>query len=113
MPEDSEEDFLSWLQRNKQTEQAIERFWKTVLVSALNEDLDRISVRYAAQVFRESFMKSAAAGKMGLPSIPLSDLYGSAIEYIRLAERRGASAVVGDCRSDPSKNEVGVLTGFG
>jgi squalene-associated FAD-dependent desaturase len=83
LPEDSDENFLSWLYRNKQTEQAIERFWKTVLVSALNEDLDRLSVRYAAQVFRESFMKSAAAGKMGLPSIPLSDLYGSAVEYIR------------------------------
>src|SRR6266704_2091717 len=60
LPEDSEENFLSWLKRNKQTEQAIERFWKTVLVSALNEDLDRMSVRYAAQVFRESFIKSAA-----------------------------------------------------
>src|SRR5205807_10634611 len=83
LPDDSGEDFLSWLRRNKQTEQAIERFWKTVLVSALNEDLGRISVRYAAQVFRESFMKSAEAGKMGLPSIPLSDLYGSAAEYIR------------------------------
>jgi len=83
LPEDSEADFLSWLKRNKQTEQAIERFWKVVLVSALNEDLDRMSVRYAAQVFRESFIKSPAAGKMGLPTIPLSDLYGSAAEYIR------------------------------
>jgi zeta-carotene desaturase len=83
LPEDSPEDFLSWLRRHKQTEQAIERFWKTVLVSALNEDLDRISIRYAAQVFRESFMKSAVAGRMGLPSIPLSDLYGSAADYIQ------------------------------
>jgi zeta-carotene desaturase len=83
LPEDSKEDFLTWLRRNKQPEQAINRFWKTVLVSALNEELDRISVHYAAQVFRESFMKSAAGGRMGLPSIPLSDLYGSAVEYIR------------------------------
>lgn len=83
LPEDSGEDFLAWLKRHKQTERAIERFWKTVLVSALNEDLDRVSVRYAAQVFRESFMKSAAAGKMGLPTIPLSDLYGVATDYIR------------------------------
>src|SRR5579864_209575 len=30
LPEDSGEDFLSWLRRNKQTEQAIDRFWKTV-----------------------------------------------------------------------------------
>jgi squalene-associated FAD-dependent desaturase len=83
LPEDSEEDFLLWLLRHGQTERAIERFWKVVLVSALNEDLNRLSVRYAAQVFRESFLKSAPAGRMGVPSIPLSDLYASAIDYIR------------------------------
>ena len=80
---DSEEDFLSWLRRHGQTERAIDRFWKTVLVSALNEDLDRVSCRYAAQVFRESFMNSSEAGRMGVPNIPLSQLYSSAIEYIR------------------------------
>ncbi|HET9182852.1 MAG TPA: hydroxysqualene dehydroxylase HpnE [Candidatus Angelobacter sp.] len=80
---DSTEDFLSWLRRHGQTEPAIDRFWKTVLVSALNEDLDRISTRYAAQVFRESFMNSPAAGRMGVPSIPLSQLYSSAIDYIQ------------------------------
>ena len=112
LPEDSSEDFLSWLRRHKQTEQAIERFWKTVLVSALNEDLDRMSVRYAAQVFRESFMKSAAAGRMGLPSIPLSDLYGSAIEYIRA--RRGQVLLRSSVTAiGPKQDRVGVLTGAG
>jgi zeta-carotene desaturase len=82
LPEDSEENFLQWLQRQGQTRNAIERLWKPVLVSALNEDLDRVSVPYAVQVFRESFLKSAAAGRMGLPSVPLSELYASAIEYI-------------------------------
>jgi squalene-associated FAD-dependent desaturase len=82
LPEDSEENFLQWLQRQGQTRNAVERLWKPVLVSALNEDLDRVSVRYAVQVFRESFLKSAAAGRMGLPSVPLSELYSSAIEYI-------------------------------
>jgi squalene-associated FAD-dependent desaturase len=112
LPEDTSEDFLSWLRRNKQTQQAIDRFWKTVLVSALNEDLDRISARYAAQVFRESFMKSAAAGRMGLPSIPLSDLYGFATEYIqsrggRVLLRTSVTAV------GPKQDQVGVLTGSG
>lgn len=83
---DSGEDFLSWLRRHGQTQPAIERFWKTVLVSALNEDLDRISSRYAAQVFRESFMNSAEGGRMGVPSIPLSQLYSAAIDYIRARE---------------------------
>jgi zeta-carotene desaturase len=112
LPEDSDESFLAWLRHNKQTEQAIDRFWKTVLVSALNEDLDRISVRYAAQVFRESFMKSAAAGRMGLPIIPLSDLYGSAVEYIRAhggqVWLRSVVTAIG-----PKQNCVGVLSSLG
>jgi squalene-associated FAD-dependent desaturase len=112
LPEDSSEDFLSWLRRHKQTEQAIERFWKTVLVSALNEDLNRISVRYATQVFRESFMKSAAAGRMGVPSVPLSDLYGKAIEYIRA---RGGEVLLRSSVTaiGPKQDRVGVLAGSG
>ncbi len=81
--DDPDQNFLQWLRQHHQTAQAIERFWKVVLVSALNEDLDRTSVRYAVQVFRESFMKSAAAGRLGVPRVPLSDLYNSAAEYIR------------------------------
>ena len=57
LPPDAGEPFLSWLRGHGQTERAIERFWQVVLVSALNEDLDRVSSRYAAQVFRESFLK--------------------------------------------------------
>lgn len=83
LPEDTAENFLLWLQRHGQTERAIERFWKPVLVSALNEDLDRMSVRYAAQVFRESFLKSASAGAMGVPRVPLTELYSAAGDYIR------------------------------
>ncbi|MBZ5663626.1 MAG: hydroxysqualene dehydroxylase HpnE [Acidobacteriia bacterium] len=82
-PEDRGESFLTWLKRHGQTEQAIERFWKTILVSALNEDLDQVSVPYAAQVVRESFLKSAAAGRMGIPTVPLTELYGTAGAYIR------------------------------
>jgi zeta-carotene desaturase len=82
IPRDTGESFLTWLHRHKQTEQAIERFWKPVLVSALNEDLDRVSVPYAAQVVRESFLKSAAAGRMGVPTVPLTELYGVAGDYI-------------------------------
>jgi len=82
-PRDKGKSFLSWLREHHQTERAIERFWKTVLVSALNEDLDRVSVPYAAQVIRESFLKSAAAGRIGVPSVPLTELYGVAGEYIQ------------------------------
>jgi len=83
LPPDTSENFAHWLQRHHQTQRAIDRFWKPVLVSALNEDLDRISVHYAAKVFRESFLLSPQSGRMGIPSIPLSELYGAAIGYLR------------------------------
>ena len=86
-PADSGENFLDWLKRHGQTEQAIDRFWKTILVSALNEDLDQVSVPYAAQVVRESFLKSARAGVMGIPTVPLTELYNTGGDYIR--ERGG------------------------
>ncbi len=86
LPPDSGQTFQSWLERHGQTKQAIDRFWAPVLVSALNEDLDRISVPYAALVFRDSFLKSAEAGRMGVPAVPLSQLYGTAAQYI---EARG------------------------
>jgi squalene-associated FAD-dependent desaturase len=87
LPRETSEDFLSWLKRHGQTEQSISRFWAPVLISALNDDLDQVSVRYAALVFRDSFLKSAAAGKMGVPAAPLSEIYGRAGDYI--AERGG------------------------
>jgi len=82
-PAERGETFLAWLKRHGQTERAIERFWQTILVSALNEDLDQVSVPYAAQVIRESFLKSSAAGRMGVPSVPLAELYGAAGDVIR------------------------------
>jgi squalene-associated FAD-dependent desaturase len=79
---DTGQSFQAWLSRHRQTENAIERFWKPILVSALSEDLDLISIPSAAQVVRES-MKSPAARQMGVPSIPLTDLYNRAGDYIR------------------------------
>ncbi len=79
---DTGKSFLQWCHDHHQTTNAIERFWKPILVSALSEDLDLISISYAAQVVRES-MKSPAARHMGVPNIPLTDLYNRAGDYIR------------------------------
>jgi zeta-carotene desaturase len=83
VPADSSEDFLRWLRRKRQTQAAIDRFWAPVLISSLNEELDKCSVKYAAMVVREAFLKSAEAGRMGVPTVPLSDLHGVAADYIR------------------------------
>jgi squalene-associated FAD-dependent desaturase len=82
VPEDSREDFLAWLRRKGQTQRAIDHFWAPVLISSLNEELDKTSVKYACMVFRDAFLKSAEAGMMGVPTVPLSELYGVAERYI-------------------------------
>jgi squalene-associated FAD-dependent desaturase len=112
LPPDSEENFLAWLRRHHQTEKAIKRFWEPVLVSALNEDLELISVRYAAKVFRDSFMKSAQAGRMGLPAIPLSDLYAAAIGYI---QSRGGEVLLRNPVTTfvPEENGVAITSNLG
>src|SRR5580698_5514693 len=79
---DTKRSFQQWLDDHGQTKNAVERFWKPILISALSEDLDRISISAAAQVVRES-MKSPAARHMGVPTVPLTDLYNEAGDYIR------------------------------
>ena len=83
VPDDNEENFAHWLQRHGQTSGAIERFWKPVLVSALNEDPEHMSVRYAGEVIRQSLLQSPVGSRMGVPTIPLSDLYGRAVDYLK------------------------------
>jgi squalene-associated FAD-dependent desaturase len=79
---DTGESFQQWLDRHGQTNIAIGRFWRPILVSALSEELDRISIPAAAQVVRES-MKSPEARHMGVPTVPLTDLYNAAGDYVR------------------------------
>src|SRR5882672_6590773 len=79
---DTGQSFAQWLQEHGQTQRAIDRFWKPILISALSEELELISVPYAAQVVRES-MKTPAARHMGVPTIPLTELYNAAGDYVR------------------------------
>jgi squalene-associated FAD-dependent desaturase len=79
---DTGQSFQHWLDQHGQTKQAVERFWRPILVSALSEELDLISISAAAQVVRES-MKSSAARQMGVPTVPLTHLYNQAGDYIR------------------------------
>lgn len=64
-----------WLEDHGQTSGAIELFWRTVLVSALNEDLERTSARYGIKVFLDGFLNNAKAYHMGVPATDLGTLY--------------------------------------
>jgi zeta-carotene desaturase len=66
-----------WLEEKRQPPRAIERFWRQVLVSAINEELDRMAALHAFQVFRLGFLARSDSYEMGVPSVPLGHLYGS------------------------------------
>jgi squalene-associated FAD-dependent desaturase len=89
-PADLEEDggisMLDWLRRRGQTTGAIERFWRVVLVSALNEELDRTDARYGVDVFWKAFLSNRKGYRMGVPAVPLANLYDGCKAAI---ERRG------------------------
>ena len=87
---DKGKSFQQWLdQHHQSSHEAVARFWRPILVSALSEEMERISVSAAAQVIRES-MKSPAAREMGVPMVPLTDLYNAAGDYVR---KRGGQLV--------------------
>ncbi|MGC9199258.1 MAG: hydroxysqualene dehydroxylase HpnE [Acidobacteriaceae bacterium] len=85
-PARDDEPFSAWLRRTRQSERAIRHFWEPIVVGTLNDTFERCSTRYAGQVFHESFLNSAAGGRFGIPSQPLSEFYGW---VARLAQQQG------------------------
>ncbi|MBI4457092.1 MAG: FAD-dependent oxidoreductase [Acidobacteria bacterium] len=66
---------LDWLCQQRQPKRAIERFWRVVLVSALNEELDRASASYGIDVFWKAFLANRRGFELGIPAVRLADLY--------------------------------------
>jgi squalene-associated FAD-dependent desaturase len=89
---------LDWLHEKRQTETAIARFWNQVLVSAVNETLDRMAASHGFQVFWLGFLARANTYEMGIPAVPLGDLYGPdawrRIGNVRLHPRAAVDQVI-------------------
>jgi zeta-carotene desaturase len=66
---------IDWLREKKQTESAIRRFWGQVLVSAVNEDLERMAASHGFHVFWLGFLAASNSYQMGIPAVPLGELY--------------------------------------
>ena len=88
-----DEPMLDWLKQQRQTPRAIEHFWRAILTSALNEDLERLSCRHAFQVFWESFLRNRQGYRMGVPATPLGQLYSSEILHTKCRLRLGTVVV--------------------
>ncbi len=78
---------LDWLLQKRQTPRAIDRFWRQVLVGAVNEDLDRMAAVHGFQVIWLGFLARADSYELGIPSVPLAQLYAAGA-WQRLASVR-------------------------
>jgi zeta-carotene desaturase len=87
-PVRDEESVEQWLKRTRQTELSIRHFWNPILMATLNDRVAHCSTRYAGKVFHELFIKSSTGGRLGIPTVPLSEFYQA---IARLIESRGGT----------------------
>jgi squalene-associated FAD-dependent desaturase len=73
---------LDWLKQQRQTQRAIDRFWRVVLVSALDEELDKTDARFGIDVFWKAFLSNSHGYRMGVPVVPLAELYDGCRAFI-------------------------------
>jgi zeta-carotene desaturase len=60
-------------------------FWEPIIISACNLPLERVAAVHALQVFQDGFLAGAWHATMGIPAIPLAELYGPAADVIQQA----------------------------
>lgn len=77
LPATQQQIALDWLRSTGQTPRAIERFWSTIIVSALGEELSRTSLAAVAKVLQDGFLRHRDAYHLLVPQRPLGELFGS------------------------------------
>jgi squalene-associated FAD-dependent desaturase len=89
-----------WLKKHGQTDGAIKRFWQVVMVSALNEELERTDAGYGIAVFWKGFLSTRRGFEVGIPTVPLAELYDGCRDAVT---RRG-----GEVRTRAAIREIRV-----
>ena len=79
-----------WLKAHGATKRAVEAFWKPFLISALNDELGDIDADYGIGTAVRAMLLNRSGYEVGLPMVPLGDLYAPCIDYI---EQRGGRVV--------------------
>ncbi len=84
----------TWLARHFQSQRTIDRFWGTILVSALGEQVDRVAMGPVKKVLVDGFAATRDAFHLLVPSQPLSKLMDlaprSALEALRVEVQCGS-----------------------
>lgn len=77
---DDDQPLLPWLLKHRQNHATISRFWSIVLVSALNESVERVGLKYARKVFVDAFLRDRKGFEVQVPTVPLGRLYGEEMQ---------------------------------
>ncbi|MCC9599609.1 hydroxysqualene dehydroxylase HpnE [Stieleria sp. JC731] len=86
-------DAASWLRKSGQSDQTIRHFWDVILVSALGEQSDRVSMAAARKVLVDGFAIARGASDVLVPTRPLAELFGRAVP--EELKRRGVCVQTG------------------
>jgi squalene-associated FAD-dependent desaturase len=74
--------FAEFLDEQDQPASVVDSFWNTVIVSACNLGVNRVSAALAMMVFQEGFLANRWSYTMGLSTVPLVELYEPAARMI-------------------------------
>jgi len=80
--------FSSWLAENGQTDEIVQKLYDPIVVSGLNENTRDASAGYALKIFRDALLVNARGYLLGLPNVPLGELYAEfPVRDVRLGAR--------------------------
>lgn len=84
---------LDWLRTHSQPERVIERFWRQVLVSAINVELEDMAAAHGFQVIWLGFLAASDSYEMGVSRIPLAQLYTRPVTGLRFHAKSPVTAL--------------------
>ncbi|XZE17919.1 hydroxysqualene dehydroxylase HpnE [Pirellulaceae bacterium SH449] len=70
---------IDWLRSKRQSDRCLERFWETILVSALGEKITRVTLGAMRKVLIDGFAKTRDAFHLLVPNKPLAALSDAAM----------------------------------
>ena len=103
----------SWLFAQGQDKTTIRDFWSVIVVSALGESIDRVSLAAVRKVFVDGFAAARGASDVLVPKLPLVELIGG--QLTAAIERLGVEVRTGQVvrQISPDRNPVIVTTADG
>jgi squalene-associated FAD-dependent desaturase len=73
---------IDWLKANHQTSRSLTAFWEPILVSALGEQLPRVTLAAARKVLVDGFLKQRLGYRLWIPQVPLAELFDEEAQTI-------------------------------